>query len=240
MPGVLAVGAADNHGYVWQKSDYGPNVKLVAPGVNIRSASSIVDVHGKYRLADGTSDSTAYVSAAAALLRAKFPDLTAGQIANRLIKTASLPADQQGTSLPDQHYGYGSINPLSALTKDVPAGSKDGPFPAVGGGSSGQSSDPSSAAGDNSGNLTIQSHKGLSAPFIILMLVVVVVLLVIVVVVVMVVKKKNRRNGPPPGGFGGPGGPGGFMPYQQQSPYQQQPGAPGSYPQGPPTQPPGQ
>ncbi|MFB6608223.1 S8 family serine peptidase [Streptomyces noursei] len=238
-PGVLAVGAVDDRGEIWKKSNFGPHVKLTAPGVNIRSASPVADIHGKYRLADGTSDSTAYVSAAAALLRAKFPDLTAGQIANRLIKTASLPADQQGTSLPDQHYGYGSINPLSALTKDVPAGSKDGPFPALGGGPSGPSSDPSSAAGDNSGNLTIQSHKGLSAPFIILMLVVVVVLLVIVVVVVMVVKKKNRRNGPPPGGFGGPGGPGGFMPYQQQ-PYQQQPGAPGSYPQGPPTQPPGQ
>lgn len=233
------MGAVDEHGVIWKKSNFGPHVKLTAPGVNIRSAGSVVDVNGKYRSANGTSDSTAYVSAAAALLRAKFPDLTAGQIANRLIKTASLPAGQQGTSLPDQHYGYGSINPLSALTKDVPAGSKDGPFPALGGGPSGPSSDPSSAAGDNSGNLTIQSHKGLSAPFIILMLVVVVVLLVIVVVVVMVVKKKNRRNGPPPGGFGGPGGPGGFMPYQQQ-PYQQQPGAPGSYPQGPPTQPPGQ
>ncbi|MFB7636669.1 S8 family serine peptidase [Streptomyces sp. NPDC056149] len=240
-PGVLAVGAVDNHGEVWKKSNFGPHVKLTAPGVNIRSASPIVDINGKYRLADGTSDSTAYVSAAAALLRSKFPDLTAGQIANRLIKTASLPADQQGIALPDQHYGYGSINPLSALTKDVPAGSKDGPFPALSGGSSGPSSDPSSAAGDTGGGVKIASHKGLSAPFLILVGVVVLVLLVIVLVVVMVAKK-NRRNGPPPGGpggFGGPGGPGGYMP-NQQMPYQQQPGAPGSYPQGPPTQPPGQ
>ncbi|WEB40116.1 S8 family serine peptidase [Streptomyces yunnanensis] len=242
-PGVLAVGAVDDHGEVWKKSNFGPHVKLTAPGVNIRSATPVVDIHGKYRLADGTSDSTAYVSAAAALLRAKFPDLSAGQIANRLIKTASLPADQQGMTLPDQHYGYGSINPLSALTKDIPAGSKDGPFPAVGGGSSGPSSDPSNAAGDDNGNLKIQSHKGLSTPFIILIAVVVLVLLVIVLIVVMVAKKKGR-NGPPPGGPGGfggpggPGGPGGFMP-NQQPPYQQQPGAPGSYPQGPPTQPPG-
>ncbi|QRX94570.1 S8 family peptidase [Streptomyces noursei] len=242
-PGVLAVGAVDNHGDVWKKSNFGPHLKLIAPGVNIRSATPVVDIHGKYRLADGTSDSTAYVSAAAALLRAKFPDLSAGQIANRLIKTASLPADQQGTTLPDQHYGYGSLNPLSALTKDIPAGSKDGPFPAVGGGSSGPSSDPSNAAGDDNGNLKIQSHKGLSTPFIILIAVVVLVLLVIVLIVVMVAKKKGR-NGPPPGGPGGfggpggPGGPGGFMP-NQQPPYQQQPGAPGSYPQGPPTQPPG-
>ncbi|UJB44281.1 S8 family serine peptidase [Streptomyces sp. A1-5] len=242
-PGVLDVGAVDDKGRIWEKSNYGPNVKLTAPGVNIRSASPVEDIHGKYRLADGTSDSTAYVSAAAALLRAKFPDLSAGQIANRLIKTASLLADQQGTTLPDQHYGYGSLNPLSALTKDIPAGSKDGPFPAVGGGSSGPSSDPSNAAGDDNGNLKIQSHKGLSTPFIILIAVVVLVLLVIVLIVVMVAKKKGR-NGPPPGGPGGfggpggPGGPGGFMP-NQQPPYQQQPGAPGSYPQGPPTQPPG-
>ncbi|MFE6688450.1 S8 family serine peptidase [Streptomyces sp. NPDC057743] len=240
LPEVLTVGAVDNQGRIWQKSNYGPNVKLTAPGVNIRSASPVEDIHGKYRLADGTSDSTAYVSGAAALLRAKFPDLTAGQIANRLIKTASLPSDQQGISLPDQHYGYGSINPLSALTKDVPAGSKDGPFPALSGGSSGPSSDPSNAAGDT-GGVKIASHKGLSAPFLILIAVVVIVILAIVLVVVLVAKK-NRRNGPPPGGpggFGGPGGPGGYMP-NQQMPYQQQPGAPGSYPQGPPTQPPGQ
>ncbi|MFK0290888.1 S8 family peptidase [Streptomyces sp. NPDC090442] len=239
-PGVLAVGAVDNNGEIWKKSNFGSHLKLTAPGVNIRSASSIVDIHGKYRLADGTSDSTAYVSGAAALLRAKFPDLTAGQIANRLIKTASLPADQQGISLPDQHYGYGSINPLSALTKDVPAGSKDGPFPALSGGSSGPSSDPSSAAGDTGGGVKIASHKGLSAPFLILIAVVVLVILAIVLVVVLVAKK-NRRNGPPPGGpggFGGPGGSSGYMP-NQQMPYQQQPGAPGSYPQGPPTQPPG-
>ncbi|MEW1660572.1 S8 family serine peptidase [Streptomyces sp. NPDC093707] len=232
VPGVLSVGAADDQGQVWKKSDYGPNLKLIAPGVNIRSASSIVDTHGKYRLADGTSDATAYVSGAAALLRAKFPDLSAGQIANRLIKTASLPAGQQGMSLPDQHYGYGSINPLSALTKDVPAGSEDGPFPALSGGSSGGSSDPSNAAGGNNANLKIQSHKSM-VPFLILIGVVVLVLVVIALIVMMVAKKK-RRNGPPPGGFGGPGGPGGFMP-NQQAPYQQ-PGAPGSYQQGPPRQ----
>ncbi|MFF2812002.1 S8 family serine peptidase [Streptomyces sp. NPDC058000] len=235
LPGVLAVGASDDHGEVWKKSNFGPYLKLIAPGVNIRSASSVVDVNGKYRRADGTSDSTAYVSAAAALLRAKYPDLSAGQIANRLIKTASLPSDQQGVSLPDQHYGYGSINPLSALTKDIPAGSKDGPFPALSGGSSGSSADPSNADGGNNANLKIQSHKSI-VPF--LILVGVLALVVIVLIVVMVAKKK-RRNGPPPGGFGGPGGPGGFMP-NQQAPYQQQPGAPGSYPQGPPTQPPGQ
>ncbi|WP_382465212.1 S8 family serine peptidase [Streptomyces noursei] len=240
VPGVLAVGAVDDHGYVWEKSNYGPHVKLIAPGVKIRSASSVVDVNGKYRLANGTSDSTAYVSATAALLRSKFPDLTAGQIANRMIKTAGVPVDMPDMKLPDQHYGYGFIKPLSALTKDVPAGPKDGPFPALSGG--GASSDPSSAAGDNGVDPKIHSSKGLSPVAIIGIVGVVLVVLVIVLVVVLVAKKK--RNGPPPGGpggFGGPGGPGGFVPNPQgpQGAYQQQPGGPGSYPQAPPTQPPG-
>ncbi|MFB6539957.1 S8 family serine peptidase [Streptomyces noursei] len=239
-PGVLAVGAVDKHGYVWDKSNYGANVKLIAPGVYIRSASPVADVKGQYRLANGTSDAAAYVSATAALLRSKFPDLTAGQIANRMIKTAGVPVDMPDMKLPDQHYGYGFIKPLSALTKDVPAGPKDGPFPALSGG--GASSDPSSAAGDNGVDPKIHSSKGLSPVAIIGIVGVVLVVLVIVLVVVLVAKKK--RNGPPPGGpggFGGPGGPGGFVPNPQgpQGAYQQQPGGPGSYPQAPPTQPPG-
>ncbi|MER6309237.1 S8 family serine peptidase [Streptomyces sp. NPDC001657] len=241
MPGVLAVGAVGKDLHVWNRSNYGPHVKLIAPGVYIRSASPVEDVHGKYRLANGTSDATAYVSAAAALLRSKFPDLTAGQIANRLVKTAGLPEDKKGMKLPDAHYGYGFIKPYSALTKDVPAGSKNGPFPAL---KSGGSSDPSSAAGNNAPGPKIESDKGLSMPFIILIAVVGLVVLVIVVVVVLVAKKKNRRNGPPPGGpggFGGPGGPGGFVPHppNPNNSYQQQPGGPGAYPPAPPTQPPG-
>ncbi|WP_406480294.1 S8 family serine peptidase [Streptomyces platensis] len=65
----------------------------------------------KYRQATGTSDATAYVSAAAALVRSKFPDLTAGQVANRLTKTAITPDGKSGISSPDPKYGYGVIRP---------------------------------------------------------------------------------------------------------------------------------
>ncbi|MGW2633599.1 S8 family peptidase [Streptomyces chattanoogensis] len=77
VPGILAVGAMDIDLTVWKYSNYGRHIKLLAPGVHIRSAG----VEDPYRLANGTSDSAAYVSAAAALLRSKFPNLTAGQIA---------------------------------------------------------------------------------------------------------------------------------------------------------------
>ncbi|MFJ5952506.1 type VII secretion-associated serine protease mycosin [Streptomyces noursei] len=126
IPGVLGVGAVDSSRKIWSKSNYGPDVLLTAPGVGTISTS----VDHMYSTGDGTSVATAYVSAAAALLRAKFPDLSAGQIANRLVKTAKLPESAKDLKVPDQHYGYGFIRPYSALTEDIPAGPKNGPLPA--------------------------------------------------------------------------------------------------------------
>ncbi|MGA5565405.1 S8 family peptidase [Streptomyces platensis] len=221
--GVLTVGAVDIDLKVWKFSNYGPHIKLLAPGLHIRSAG----VETPYRLANGTSDSTAYVSAAAALLRSKFPDLTAGQIANRLVKTAGLPDDMKGKKLPDPHYGYGFIRPSKALTANIPAGSKNGPLPALDGGSS-----KASGSGKGAQQAT-ESDKGMSTGVIIGIVGGVVGLLVVVLIVVLVIKKKNGRNGPPPGGAGG------FVPHPPNSGYQQQPSAPGAYPSAPPTQPPG-
>ncbi|MGA5270804.1 S8 family peptidase [Streptomyces lydicamycinicus] len=232
VPGILAVGAVDIDLKVWKFSNYGPHIKLLAPGLHIRSAG----VETPYRLANGTSDSTAYVSAAAALLRSKFPDLTAGQIANRLVKTAGLPDDMKGKKLPDPHYGYGFIRPSKALTANIPAGSENGPLPALKDGSS-----KASGSGKDAQQAT-ESDKGMSTGVIIGIVGGVVGLLVVVLTIVLVVKKKNGRNGPPPGGpggFGGPGGSGGFVPHPPNSGYQQQPSAPGAYPSSPPTQPPG-
>ncbi|MFF3547390.1 S8 family serine peptidase [Streptomyces platensis] len=234
--GVLAVGAADIDLKVWKFSNYGSHIKLLAPGLHIRSAG----VEAPYRLANGTSDSTAYVSAAAALVRSKYPDLTAGQVANRLVKTAVLPDSMKGKKLPDPHYGYGIVNPWQALIKKMPAGSENGPLPALKDGSS-----KASGSGKDAQQAT-ESDKGMSTGVIIGIVGGVVGLLVVVLIVVLVVKKKSGRNGPPPGGPGGfggpggPGGPGGFVPHPPNpNGYQQQPSAPGSYPSAPPTQPPG-
>ncbi|MFI9081802.1 S8 family serine peptidase [Streptomyces sioyaensis] len=242
-PGVVSVGAVDKTGKVWAKSNSGSRLMLSAPGVEITSASATA---GQYRLADGTSDSTAYVSAAAALLRSKFPDLSAGQIANRLVKSAGLPPGKKGLELPDPHYGYGFIQPLKALTADIPAGSKNGPLKTpkadssagVGGASAG--SGGQQASGEKDEGLGAGAIVGIAAG---------VLVVVAVIVIVVVRQKKNGRNGPPPGGPGGYGGPG-FpqqpgpyqqqpAPYQQPGAYQQQPGAQG-YPPVPPNQPPGQ
>ncbi|MFE1768707.1 S8 family serine peptidase [Streptomyces angustmyceticus] len=244
-PGVVAVGAVDKTGQVWSKSNSGRQLMLSAPGVEITSASSRA---GQYRLANGTSDATAYVSAAAALLRSKFPDLSAGQITNRLVKSAGLPPGETGSALPDPHYGYGFIQPLKALTADIPAGSKNGPLKTP------KAEPTPPASGDQADE---RVDDGLGAGAMVGIAVGVLALASIVVIVVVVSRKKDGRNGPPPGGpggFGGSGGPG-VAPqqpgpyhqagsYPQQGVYQQpgthqQYGAPGEYPAVPPVQPPG-
>ncbi|WP_181799464.1 type VII secretion-associated serine protease mycosin [Kitasatospora acidiphila] len=126
FPGVMAVGAVDKTGNIWEKSDQGPELSLVAPGVGITHAGykSATD----YGYSDGTSDATAYVSAIAALVRSKYPDLTAGQVIRRLITTAVAPSD--GTAVPNDRYGYGIASPSKALAANpaVDGGPKDNPL----------------------------------------------------------------------------------------------------------------
>ena len=55
------------------------------------------------------------MSGVAALVRAKFPELTSHQVINRLIRTARPPA--RGI---DNQVGHGIVDPVAALTYDVP------------------------------------------------------------------------------------------------------------------------
>jgi type VII secretion-associated serine protease mycosin len=231
-PGVLAVGGVDESGTVWEKSNYGPEVLLTAPATRIVGAGW---PGNKLRIADGTSDSTAFVSAAAALLRSKYPDLTAGQIANRLAKTAALPESASGLSLPDEKYGYGSIRPLAALTEDIPAGSKYGPLRAPGSESSSAVPDTGKSDTDYAAENKESDQKQLIF-FIVLGLIV----LAVIGLIVFLIVKLSRRNRNRTGGSGGPVGYPQYgqqpvspqqNPYQQsvspqQNPYQQQPTPP--------------
>ncbi|MFJ4716057.1 S8 family serine peptidase [Streptomyces sp. NPDC088785] len=246
-PGVVTVGAVDSNGQIWDKSDYGPEVLLAAPGV--KNVVAGLDADG-YDVGNGTSGSTAYVSAALALLKQKFPDLTPGQLVNRLVKTAGLPASAKGTTLPDEHYGYGFIKPYSALTANIPAGSKNGPLKidelnsAIAKGKGGSASAPSSSSSSEAGTAASDSSdsSGMS-PGVIIGIVVGALVVLVIVVVLIVRSRKNNGSGPPPPPGGGWGG-GGQPPYPAQQQYPQHPGsypqqappAPGSYPQAPPSQ----
>ncbi|MFJ7903859.1 S8 family serine peptidase [Streptomyces sp. NPDC096198] len=108
LPGVVSVGAVDNHANLWEDSNKGKGLALTAPGADIVGADPTKS--NGYGVGSGTSDATAFVSGAAALVRAKFPDLTAGQVINRLLKSATF-ANHKGLKAPDEEYGYGIVRP---------------------------------------------------------------------------------------------------------------------------------
>jgi subtilisin family serine protease len=90
----------------------GPEVVLSAPAVDIISPHS----DGQYLTASGTSDATAIVSGVAALVRSKYPTMSAAEVVHRLTATAT----DKGPPGRDDQYGYGIVNPVAALTADVP------------------------------------------------------------------------------------------------------------------------
>src|SRR4029453_5982970 len=59
-----------------------------------------------------TSDSTALVAGVAALIRARYPDMSAAEVVDRLTRTAT----DRGAKGRDDYYGYGQLNPVAALT----------------------------------------------------------------------------------------------------------------------------
>lgn len=123
---VLTVGAVDSAGAPLSNlSLAGPWVSIAAPGTDVVSLSPRDDglinasegPDNTMVRPEGTSFSAAIVSGVAALVRAKYPDLSAHQVINRLIRTARPPA--RGV---DNEIGHGIVDPVAALTYDVPAG----------------------------------------------------------------------------------------------------------------------
>ena len=110
--GVIAVGGIDRNGGHAAIAVTGPEVDLVAPAVDIFSTSR----GGKYRKGTGTSDSTAIVAGAVALIKARYPHLSAEEVVHRLTATAV----DKGPPGRDDQYGYGVIDLVAALTADVP------------------------------------------------------------------------------------------------------------------------
>jgi len=110
-PGVVAVGATGRDGRIASVSVTGAEMVLTAPGVDIASTSNT----GGYRAGTGTSDATAIVAGAAALVRARYPDLSATEVVHRLTATA----DDRGAPGRDPEYGYGVLDIVEALTADV-------------------------------------------------------------------------------------------------------------------------
>jgi type VII secretion-associated serine protease mycosin len=230
-PGVVSVGGMNQTGGLYKKSSWGSNTTLIAPAAyNVLADPTSAS---GYAHATGTSNATAFVSASAALVRAAHPDLTAGQVINRLVKTAKLPSGVgSNPQLPDPKFGYGIVRPLRAVTYDIPAGPKAGPLAQPSDEKSPKQSEQASPPADQQSAPDEQSS---SSSNILVYVLIGLGLLVVLVIVVVLIAKKNKNGG------NGPQGPAGGMPpmpHQGGQPYQAPSGQFGPPP--PPNQPPRQ
>ncbi|HEX2283893.1 MAG TPA: type VII secretion-associated serine protease mycosin [Mycobacterium sp.] len=129
QPYVLSVGSLAPSG---QPSDFtmaGPWLGIAAPGENIVSvtngpggglANGLPDDEQEMFGINGTSYAAAYVSGVAALVRSKFPELRADEVVRRITATANAAARS-----PSNLVGAGSVDPVAALTWDIPPDAQD-------------------------------------------------------------------------------------------------------------------
>ena len=116
LPEVVSVGAIDDADARAAFSGHGDWLDLVAPGVQIAST-----MNGAYMYSSGTSMAAPYVSASAALLRKRYPALSASQLGEHLRATA----EDLGPAGKDDEYGVGLVDPLKAMGA-APAGTGTG------------------------------------------------------------------------------------------------------------------
>ncbi len=113
-PGVIAVAGltwSDGDAAHWPRSLAGPETVLSAPAVLVGARPG-----GGYRRVTGTSFSSALVAASAALVRSRWPEASAGEVVQRLVATAR----DLGEPGRDPRHGYGALDPVAALTAEVP------------------------------------------------------------------------------------------------------------------------
>jgi type VII secretion-associated serine protease mycosin len=117
IPGVVSVSGVTRSGRFWKGSAKGPEVVVSAPAEDLPMAAPTSVSESGYVLADGTSGATALVSGVAALIRSAFPDISANDVINRLIRTA----EDRGPAGRDEEYGFGVIDARAALEGEVPS-----------------------------------------------------------------------------------------------------------------------
>ncbi|GAB3149405.1 type VII secretion-associated serine protease mycosin [Micromonospora sonneratiae] len=112
-PGVVAVSGLDRDtDRLWSGAITGTETVLTAPATGLLGARP-----GGYWRVQGTSFAAPLVAASAALLRAKWPNMSAGSVINRLVQTAR----DLGPDGRDDRFGFGLVDPVAALKGELPS-----------------------------------------------------------------------------------------------------------------------
>jgi len=120
---VLTVGALSADGQPADFSLRGPWISVAAPGEDLTSLNpsgiglmnAWTNPQGTLQPVNGTSFAAPYVSGVVALIRSRFPQMSAQEVMDRVKRTAHTP--QAG---PDTAVGFGVVDPVAALSDDVP------------------------------------------------------------------------------------------------------------------------
>ncbi|MEV0135869.1 S8 family serine peptidase [Dactylosporangium sp. NPDC050688] len=223
-PGVITVNGTDRDGNLWSGSLQDDGMDIAAPAQDVISAKPKSLVASGFGTSSGTSESTAIVSGVLALIWSKYPTLDAANVVNRLFKTAV----DKGPAGRDDRFGWGFVDPLAAVSADVPAVTAD-PLGPVAAGTAG--ADPGSTAGSGDDDFGTPAIRTAIAAAVIL-----VGLTVVVLAIVLPIRALSRRRAAASAraGYGAPpgAGPPGFPP--PGHPASGHPPPPG-YPTGPVT-----
>ncbi|HEY8701741.1 MAG TPA: S8 family serine peptidase [Arthrobacter sp.] len=112
IPGVLTVAGLDRKGVASiDASSQGISIGVAAPAENLLGGTP----GGGYAEWAGTSGATPIVAGVAALIRSKWPDMSAKQVINRIVSTAK----DAGAPGKDPLYGFGVLNAEGALKDPV-------------------------------------------------------------------------------------------------------------------------
>ncbi len=113
IPGVLTVAGLDRQGTASiDSSSQGISIGVAAPAENLIGGLP----GGGYAEWAGTSGATPIVAGVAALIRSKWPEMSANQVINRIVSTAK----DAGAKGKDPLYGFGILDAEAALKADVP------------------------------------------------------------------------------------------------------------------------
>ncbi len=104
---VIAVTATDENDAIYSRANRGPHVAIATPGVDVLAVAP----DGNYEMTTGTSVATAHASGVAALLIERHPEVDAKTV----LEVLTVSAMKLGAKAPDEQFGWGLIDPVSAL-----------------------------------------------------------------------------------------------------------------------------